>query len=71
MSAITGLHHITLVCHDAQRTIDFYTLVLGMRSIKLTVNFDAPESYHLYFGDETGTPSPGTFPFLRDAHPGP
>ena len=56
MSAITGLHHITLVCHDAQRTIDFYTLVLGMRSIKLTVNFDAPESYHLYFGDETGTP---------------
>lgn len=55
---ILGLHHITLVCHNAQRTLDFYTRVLGQRLIKQTVNFDAPESYHLYFGDRTG--SPGT-----------
>jgi len=53
---ITGLHHITLVSSDAQRTTDFYTRILGMRLVKLTVNFDAPESYHLYFGNETGSP---------------
>ncbi|HAJ35198.1 MAG TPA: glyoxalase [Chloroflexi bacterium] len=53
---ITGLHHITLVTRNAQRTIDFYTRVLGLRLVKLTVNFDAPESYHLYFGDATGRP---------------
>ncbi|MBK8049497.1 MAG: VOC family protein [Anaerolineales bacterium] len=53
---ITGLHHITIVANDAQRNIDFYTGVLGMRLVKKTVNFDAPESYHLYFGDETGRP---------------
>jgi len=55
---IRGLHHITLVSSDAQRTLDFYTGVLGQRLVKKTVNFDAPDSYHLYFGDETG--SPGT-----------
>ena len=53
---ITGLHHITLVCSDAQRTVDFYTGVLGLRLVKQTVNFDAPESYHLYFGDASGSP---------------
>ncbi len=53
---ITGLHHITIVASNAQRTIDFYTQVLGLRLVKLTVNFDAPESYHLYFGDATGRP---------------
>lgn len=55
---ITGLHHITLVCADAQRTVDFYTGVLGLKFIKQTVNFDDPGSYHIYFGDEVG--SPGT-----------
>lgn len=55
---IQGFHHITLVCAEAQRTIDFYAGVLGLRLIKLTVNFDLPDTYHLYFGDETG--SPGT-----------
>lgn len=54
--SILGLHHITLVCADAQRTIDFYTGVLGLRLVKLTVNFDDPSSYHLYFGDEVGSP---------------
>lgn len=53
---ITGLHHITLVSSDARRTADFYTRVLGLRLVKKTVNFDDPGSYHLYFGDETGSP---------------
>jgi glyoxalase family protein len=53
---ILGWHHLTLVCLDAQRTVDFYTGVLGQRFIKQTVNFDDPQSYHLYFGDELGRP---------------
>jgi glyoxalase family protein len=52
------LHHITCVCSNAQRTIDFYRDELGFALVKKTVNFDDPHSYHLYFGDETG--SPGT-----------
>jgi glyoxalase family protein len=54
--AIRGIHHITLVAANARRTVDFYTRVLGLRLVKKTINFDAPDSYHLYFGDETGTP---------------
>ncbi len=54
--AIQGIHHITLVCGDAQRTVDFYTQVLGLRFVKRTVNFDDPGSYHLYFGNEGGSP---------------
>lgn len=51
---ILGLHHITLVVSDAQRTVDFYVKVLGQRLVKQTVNFDDPGSYHLYFGDSIG-----------------
>jgi glyoxalase family protein len=54
--SILGLHHITLVCADAQRTVDFYTQTLGLRFVKQTVNFDDPGSYHLYFGDDLGRP---------------
>ncbi len=54
--SIQGLHHITLVTSDAQRNVDFYTRVLGLRFIKKTVNFDDPGSYHLYYGDEKGSP---------------
>ena len=53
---ITGLHHITLVSSNAQRTTDFYTQILGLRLVKQTVNFDDPSAYHLYFGNETGQP---------------
>ena len=56
MPAIKGIHHITLVAANAQRTADFYTRVLGLRLVKKTVNFDAPDTYHLYFGDAVGTP---------------
>lgn len=52
--SLLGLHHITIVASDAQRLVDFYTGVLGMRLIKQTVNFDDPGSYHLYFGNEQG-----------------
>lgn len=49
--SMLGLHHITLVSSNAQRTVDFYTGVLGLRLVKQTVNFDDPGSYHLYFSD--------------------
>src|ERR1051325_11861623 len=51
-----GLHHVTAICGDPQRNVDFYTGVLGMRLVKRTVNFDDPQSYHLYYGDELGRP---------------
>jgi glyoxalase family protein len=53
---LEGLHHVTMVTGDAQRTTDFYAGVLGLRLVKTTVNFDQPEAYHLYFGDERGAP---------------
>jgi glyoxalase family protein len=53
---LEGLHHITMVTGDAHQNVAFYGDVLGLRLVKKTVNFDAPEAYHLYFGDETGAP---------------
>ncbi len=55
---IRGLHHVTAIAGDPQRNLDFYTLVLGQRFVKRTVNFDDPGTYHFYFGDDAG--SPGT-----------
>ncbi len=52
-----GLHHVTAIATDPQRNVDFYTRTLGLRLVKQTVNFDAPETYHLYYGDENGSPS--------------
>jgi len=52
-----GLHHVTAIASDPQRNVDFYTQVLGLRLVKQTVNFDAPDTYHLYYGDHTGAPS--------------
>src|SRR4051794_41667656 len=51
-----GLHHVTMVSANAQRTLDFYRNVLGLGLVKRTVNFDDPGSYHLYFGDPVGNP---------------
>lgn len=60
-----GIHHITAFARSPQENVDFYAGVLGLRLVKKTINFDAPEVYHLYFGNEQG--SPGTiitfFPF--------
>jgi glyoxalase family protein len=53
---LDGMHHITMITGDAQQNVDFYADVLGLRLVKKTVNFDAPEAYHLYFGDEQGSP---------------
>ncbi len=51
-----GIHHITAIVGDPQENVDFYAGVLAMRFIKQTVNFDDPETYHLYFGNESGDP---------------
>ena len=53
---LDGLHHITMITADAQSNVAFYGETLGLRFVKKTVNFDSPESYHLYFGDEAGSP---------------
>jgi glyoxalase family protein len=58
MRKLNGIHHVTAIASDAQKNFDFYAGVLGMRLVKKTVNFDDPNSYHLYFGDQSG--SPGT-----------
>jgi catechol 2,3-dioxygenase-like lactoylglutathione lyase family enzyme len=58
MNNILGLHHMTAICGDAQENIDFYAGLLGLRLIKVTVNFDDPTAYHFYYGDGAG--SPGT-----------
>lgn len=62
---ITGIHHITAIAGNAQQNIDFYTGILGLRLVKKTINFDAPDVYHFYFGDELGRPGTvfTTFPF--------
>jgi catechol 2,3-dioxygenase-like lactoylglutathione lyase family enzyme len=51
-----AIHHVTAIASDPQRNLDFYAGTLGLRLVKLTVNFDDPGTYHLYFGDETGRP---------------
>ena len=56
MSDILGIHHVTAIASDPQRNVDFYAGMLGLRLVKRTVNFDDPETYHFYYGDETGTP---------------
>jgi glyoxalase family protein len=53
---ITGLHHVTALAADAQKNVDFYAGLLGTRLVKKTINFDAPDVYHLYYGDEVGNP---------------
>src|ERR1700709_170054 len=53
---LEGLHPITMITGDAQKNVEFYADVLGLRLVKKTVNFDQPEAYHLYFGDERGAP---------------
>jgi glyoxalase family protein len=56
MKTLNGVHHVTAITQDAQRNVDFYTGLLGLRLVKKTVNFDDPQSYHLYYGDGRGTP---------------
>ena len=58
LSQIRGLHHVTSLASSATGNNAFFTGALGLRRVKKTVNFDAPHLYHLYYGDEVG--SPGT-----------
>ncbi|MCQ2010162.1 ring-cleaving dioxygenase [Sporolactobacillus sp. STSJ-5] len=58
MKKTAGIHHITAIVGNPQQNVDFYASILGLRLVKKTVNFDDPGTYHLYFGDEDG--SPGT-----------
>src|SRR3954452_20288358 len=51
---LEGIHHITAITEDAQRNVDFYAGVLGLRLVKKTVNQDNPTVYHLFFADEGG-----------------
>jgi glyoxalase family protein len=53
---VTGIHHVTALADDAQKNVDFYAGILGLRMVKKTINFDAPDVYHLYYGNETGAP---------------
>lgn len=74
LTQIKGLHHVTSMADDARTNNQFFTNTLGLRRVKKTVNFDAPDVYHLYYGDETGTP--GTvmtyfpFPNIGTGRPG-
>lgn len=56
LDQIKGLHHVTSMASDARRNNAFFTGTLGLRRVKKTVNFDAPDVYHLYYADEVGTP---------------
>jgi glyoxalase family protein len=56
LTQIKGLHHVTSMAADAQDNNTFFTKTLGLRRVKKTVNFDAPDVYHLYYGDEIGSP---------------
>ena len=74
LTQIKGLHHVTSMARDAAENNRFFTQTLGLRRVKQTVNFDAPDVYHLYYGDEVGTP--GTvmthfpFPHIARGKPG-
>jgi glyoxalase family protein len=68
---LEGLHHVTAITADAPRNVDFYAGALGLRFVKKTVNYDAPDVYHLYYGDEQGAPgSIMTFFEFPQAAPG-
>jgi glyoxalase family protein len=68
---LEGIHHVTAISADAQTNVDFYVATMGLRLVKKTVNFDAPDVYHLYYGDEVGAPgSILTFFEFPGARPG-
>ena len=56
LKQIKGLHHVTSMASGAAANNAFFTNTLGLRRVKKTVNFDQPSVYHLYYGDEKGTP---------------
>lgn len=53
---LTGLHHVTAICRDLDRTTTFYRDVLGLALVDQGVNDDDPDTRHFWFGDAAGTP---------------
>jgi glyoxalase family protein len=74
LDQIKGLHHVTSMAANARDNNAFFTETLGLRRVKKTVNFDAPDVYHLYYGDEVGTPGSVMtyfpFPHIAKGKPG-
>lgn len=74
LNQIKGLHHVTSMAASAGTNNKFFTDTLGLRRVKKTVNFDAPDVYHLYYGDELGTPGSVMtyfpFPHIARGRPG-
>lgn len=74
LGQIKGLHHVTSMAANAHINNSFFTHTLGLRRVKKTVNFDAPDVYHLYYGDEVGTPGSVMtyfpFPHIARGRPG-
>ncbi|MCA1371708.1 VOC family protein [Bradyrhizobium sp. BRP14] len=74
LTQIKGLHHVTSMAASAQENSDFFTKTLGLRRVKKTVNFEDPEVYHLYYGDQIGTPGSVMtyfpFPHIAKGRPG-
>lgn len=62
---INGLHHITAIAGSVNNNVRFYTEILGLRFVKKTINYDSPDTWHLYYGDKTGSPGSAItfFPF--------
>jgi glyoxylase I family protein len=71
---ITGLHHVTLICGNIERSVAFYRDLLGLRLVKQTLNHDDPNARHFFFGDAVGTP--GTvitcmeYPYMEEGNIG-
>lgn len=59
MYTIPGQHHISMITKDINRNNYFYTNILGLRRVKISVNQDDPSMYHLFYGDLTGSPGTG------------
>ena len=68
LSGINGIHHLTAICRDAQRTVDFYTGTLGLRLTARTASLDDSSSSHLSFAAGDDGPSVLTF-FERQGAP--
>lgn len=67
LNQIKGLHHVTSMAKDARENNAFFTKTLGLRRIKKTVNFDAPDVYHLYYGDGAGEVGTTAFSVPKDS----
>src|SRR4051794_12219587 len=74
LDQIRGLHHVTSLAASPTQNNAFFTHTLGLRRVKKTVNFDAPDVYHLYYGDEVGSPGSVmtyfSFPDIARGRPG-